>query len=89
MADMDKLKSSYYNFIIDQKDQGYILYNSLSGVIISVTDHEELERVKEILASKEVFYNKQDKIIKLLYEKGILARADTDELEYLQFLYEQ
>ncbi len=45
MADMDKLKSSYYNFIIDQKDQGYILYNSLSGVIISVTDHEELERV--------------------------------------------
>ena len=48
MADMDKLKSSYYNFIIDQKDQGYILYNSLSGVIISVTDHEELEIFKLI-----------------------------------------
>ncbi len=86
---MDKLKSSYYNFIIDQGDKGYILYNSLSGVIISVTSKEELERVKEIFASKEVVYNKQDEVIQLLYEKGILVKTDTDELEYLQFLYEQ
>jgi len=86
---MDKLKGSYYNFIIDQGNKGYILYNSLSGVIISVTNQKELERVKEILGKEEVFYNKQDEIIRLLYEKGILINADTDELEYLQFLYEQ
>ncbi len=86
---MNKLKSSYYNFIIDQGDKGYILYNSLSGVIISVTSKEELERVKEIFASKDVVYNKQDEVIQLLYDKGILVKTDTDELEYLQFLYEQ
>lgn len=89
MEYMDKLKGSYYNFIIDQGNKGYILYNSLSGVIISVTDQEELERVKEILSSKEILYNKQDKITNILYEKGILVKEDTDELEYLQFLYEQ
>ncbi len=86
---MDKLKGSYYNFITDQGNKGYILYNSLSGVIISVTSKEEIERVKEILGKEEVFYDKQDEIIQLLYEKGILISADTDELEYLQFLYEQ
>ncbi|MFG6329112.1 MAG: radical SAM protein [Lachnospiraceae bacterium] len=86
---MDKLKGSYYNFIIDQGNKGYILYNSLSGVIISVTSKEEIERVKEILGKEEVFYDKQDEIIQLLYEKGILISADTDEFEYLQFLYEQ
>ncbi len=86
---MDKLKGSYYNFIIDHGNKGYILYNSLSGVIISVTGKEEIEMVKEILGKEEVFYDKQDEIIQLLYEKGILISADTDELEYLQFLYEQ
>ncbi len=86
---MDKLKGSYYNFIIDHGNKGYILYNSLSGVIISVTSKEEIEMVKEILGKEEVFYDKQDEIIQLLYEKGILISADTDELEYLQFLYEQ
>ncbi|MCI9079511.1 MAG: radical SAM protein [Lachnospiraceae bacterium] len=86
---MDKVKGSYYNFIIDQGDKGYILYNSLSGVIISVTGQEELKRVKEVLGGEEVLYNKQDEIIQLLYEKGILINTDTDELEYLQFLYEQ
>lgn len=86
---MDKLKGSYYNFITDQGNKGYILYNSLSGVIISVTSKEEIERVKEILGKEEVFYDKQDEIIQLLYEKGILISADTDEFEYLQFLYEQ
>ncbi len=86
---MDKLKGSYYNFIIDHGNKGYILYNSLSGVIISVTSKEEIEMVKEILGKEEVFYDKQDEIIQLLYEKGILISADTDEFEYLQFLYEQ
>ncbi|MDE6616718.1 MAG: hypothetical protein K2K35_09125, partial [Lachnospiraceae bacterium] len=77
---MDKLKGSYYNFIIDQEDKGYIIYNSLSGVIISVTSQEELEKVKDIFASKEVVYNEHDEIVQLLYEKGILVKADTDEL---------
>lgn len=84
-----KLKCSYYNFILEQGEKGCILYNSLSGVIISVTEPEELERIRRILGSKEISYNKNDEVISVLYEKGILVEADKDELEYLQFLYEQ
>ncbi len=88
MVNGEKLKCSYYNFILEQADKSCILYNSLSGVIISVTG-EELERIRRILGSKEIFYNKNDDVINVLYEKGVLVEADRDELEYLQFLYGQ
>lgn len=89
MDNGEKLKCSYYNFILEQGEKGCILYNSLSGVIISVTEPEELERIRRILGSTEISYNKNDEVISVLYEKGILVEADKDELEYLQFLYEQ
>lgn len=89
MEDGIRLRSSYYNFILDKKEEGYILYNSLSGVIISVTEPDEIKEVENILNGRTVLYNKQDEIIKLLYEKEILVEYDRDELEYLQFLYEQ
>lgn len=89
MEDGIKLKSSYYNFMLNAKNAGYILYNSLSGVIISITEPEEIKKVQNILNSDNILYNKQDEIIKLLYEKEILVEYNRDELEYLQFLYEQ
>lgn len=85
----EKLKSSFYNFILDQKDKECILYNSLSGVILLVTNPEEYRKVKELLNSVENYYYEEDEIIKLLYEKGILVEEDKDELEYLEYLYER
>lgn len=88
MNNGERLKRSYYNFILDVSD-GFILYNSLTGVIISVTDKMEIEKIKEILEKEEVYYDKEDEIIRILYEKGILIEYDKNELEYLQFLYER
>ena len=89
MVNGEKLKCSYYNFILEQADKSCILYNSLSGVIISITEPEEIKRMEDIFSGSRILYNRQDEIIKLLYEKEILVEYDRDELEYLQFLYEQ
>ena len=64
MNNGERLKRSYYNFILDVSD-GFILYNSLTGVIISVTDKMEIEKIKEILEKEEVYYDKEDEIIRI------------------------
>lgn len=89
MRNNSLLKSSYYNFMIAQMDGSYIIYNSLTGVIISVHDKEEAAKIKELLEKSEILYNEEDSIIKLLFDKGILVERDKDEYEYLRYLYEK
>lgn len=89
MKNGEKLKSSCYNFILNPKGKGCILYNSLSGAIISVTDPEELRKVQDIVNRECVCYEEADETVRILYDNGILVEKEKDELEYLQFLYER
>ena len=87
MKNGEKLKQSHYNFILNPDGQGYILYNSLSGAIIAVTEPDELIKVQNILSNELNTYNETDETLKILFDNGILVEEDKNELEYLQFLY--
>lgn len=89
MKNGEKLKQSHYNFILNPDGQGYILYNSLSGAIIAVTEPDELIKVQNILSNELNTYNETDETLKILFDNGILVEEDKNELEYLQFLYER
>lgn len=89
MKNGEKLKQSKYNFILNPDGQSCILYNSLSGVIIAVTEPDELIKVQNILSNELNTYNETDETLKILFDNGILVEEDKNELEYLQFLYER
>lgn len=89
MKNGENLKPSQYNFILNPDGQNCILYNSLSGAIIAVTEPDELIKVQNILNNKLNTYNEADEILNILFDNGILVEEDKNELEYLQFLYER
>lgn len=88
---MDKqsyLKPSYYNFIIPNGEDTCILYNSLTGAILSTTEKEELAQVTAIFQKETLLYE-DTPILSLLYEKGFLVNQDLNEYEYVRYLYEK
>ena len=99
MENGERLKESRYNFVLYPGGGACILYNSLSGSIISVSDPAELQHVRKLLGcthaendsrqGQELKYREEDDIMRTLYEQGFLAAEDLDELEYLRYLYEK
>lgn len=83
------LKKSCYTFTMPKEDGSLLLYNSFTGVIISVYEEKEIERVKDILAQKEILYDENDKAIDTFYKKGILVQSQKDEYKFLRYAYER
>jgi len=75
--------------MIPKEDSSLLIYNSFTGVIISVYEKKEIERVKEMLDQETISYDENDNIIDIFYKKGILVQSDKDEYKFLRYAYER
>jgi len=66
-----------------------MLFNSLTGVIISVHSEEKISQAKAILDKEEIIYDKEDKMVSFLYDKGILVNSEKNEYEFVKYCYER
>ncbi|WP_195257811.1 radical SAM/SPASM domain-containing protein [Bacillus paralicheniformis] len=73
-----KLKPSRFNIILKKNNEEIKLYNSYTGEIIKFSNGTK-EKVLNILHRREIKFEKGDKWIDLLYNKGFIVRYDTDE----------
>ncbi|GAA4272633.1 radical SAM protein [Aquimarina gracilis] len=76
---LPKLKLSYYNFFVPyEKEQLYIIYNSLSNSMIQL-DWETGKRVSK-LNSMEIHYL-DGEVIEMLMKYGMVISSDIDEFD--------
>ena len=57
MKAQEKLKLSHYNFIIPKEDGTYLVYNTVNGVIIQLSDEKEIEELKKYEQSEVILYD--------------------------------
>ncbi len=89
MIEGQNLKKSHYSFFIPKDDGSYLVYNSLTGVIISIHSEDKLEQLQQIMDQDLVSYNSDDEMISFFSNKGVLVESDKDEFEYTKYCYER
>ncbi len=89
MENGSMLKKSYYSFFIPRDDGKYIVFNSVTGVIVSVYSDLYLLKLKEIINQEEIIYNSDDEMVSFFYNKGILVNSNKNEYEYVKYCYER
>ncbi len=89
MKAQEKLKLSHYNFIIPKEDGTYLVYNTVNGVIIQLSDEKEIEELKKYEQSEVILYDEDNAFQKAFIEQEILVPLDKDEFEYVRYLYER
>lgn len=89
MENKKMLKKSYYSFFIPQENNSYIIYNSFTGVIISVNEEDITNRINELIEQEDIFYEENDELVDLFYKKGILVDKIKNEYKYVRYAYER
>lgn len=83
---MGKLKKSKYSFFIEN-DEGYIIYNSLNGLIINCTEQKYIDEIKKIQSVSKIEYDDSSDFLNILYSKGVLIDDEVDESVNVRYLY--
>ncbi|SHH13864.1 radical SAM/SPASM domain-containing protein [Tepidibacter thalassicus] len=83
------LKKSYYSFFIPKDDGTYLVFNSLTGAIISIHSETNILKLKKIINQDEIDYDIDDEMINFFYKRGILVDLKKDEYEFVKYCYER
>lgn len=89
MYEENRLKLSYYNFIIPKDNGNYLIFNSVNGVILELCDMVEIEEIQKYQQMEWIELDEKNEIQKQLMEQGILVPYEKDEFEYVRYLYEK
>jgi len=84
-----QLKKSIYNFFIKKEDGSYLVYNSVSGVILHIFEQKEIEKLETLIENNVILNNFNDEMISILYNKGVLVPEEKNEYQFIRYCYER
>ena len=84
-----RLKISKYAFFIENPQGHQIVYSSMTGLILSCSEPEYIDKLNAIRAAEPLMYDAENDLLVLLYEKKVLLDEDYDEELALRYLYEE
>lgn len=73
------MKFSKYNIVVE-REEGIVLYNSLSQGFVKIKKEPDLSRFKALL--KEETLDSNDPMVSALYQRGYVVDEDLDEFEF-------
>lgn len=78
------MKPSYYNLVFKNKNDSYLVYNSLSDSLVEID-----EEVKRVIEGELPFDSLPENYKSILKENGLIIESDKDELKEVQVKFDR